>query len=255
MASVTAKQLCIKCDKGGGVATCGGCQQWFCVKHFNEHRQELAIGMDNLGEEHDLLQRDLTQGNAMHDLVSYVNDWEQKSITKIQAVAEQARIDIQKYLDHKKQQLKTSLNQVANELKSSRQSDGYTEIDLKKWMEQVKQIREMLENPSTIRIIDSNDVQSIIHLIQDHMSDGVPSSHICQKCGRKFSIVDNCGGDCIHGGTWHARYEDCSYLKCGFNLGIKASIGKQHWSCCYSLERESNRCSKSGPHIVVQHEN
>ncbi|CAF3169769.1 unnamed protein product [Rotaria sp. Silwood2] len=167
MASVTAKQPCIKCDKGGGVATCGGCQQWFCVKHFNGHRQELATGMDMLGEEHDLLQRDLIQDIAAHGFLSCVNDWEQKSVTKIQAAAEQARIDIQIYLDQNKQQLKTSLDQMTNELKLGRQSDDYTEIDLKKWMEQMKLIREMLEKPSTIRIIDDDDADSIIHLIQN----------------------------------------------------------------------------------------
>ncbi|CAF1470610.1 unnamed protein product [Rotaria sordida] len=166
MASVTVKQPCTKCDKGGGVATCGGCQQCLCVKHFNEHRQELATEIDNLGEERDLLQRNLIEDIAAYDFSSYVNDWEQKSIAKIQAAAEQARIDIQKYLDDKKQQLKTSLAQVTDELKLGRQSNDYTEIDLKKWMEQMKQIRETLENPSTILIIDDNNTESIIHLIQ-----------------------------------------------------------------------------------------
>ena len=52
--TVTNKQPCVKCDKGGGIAMCSGCQQWFCIKHFNEHRQELAIEMDHVGEEHNL---------------------------------------------------------------------------------------------------------------------------------------------------------------------------------------------------------
>jgi hypothetical protein len=170
MASVTAKRPCIKCDKGG-VATCGGCQQWFCAKHFNEHRQELATGMDNLGQEHDLLQRDLIQDNDAHDLLSYVNDWEQKSIKKIEEAAELARIDVRKYLDYNKHQLQTSLDQVTDELKLGRQSDDYTEIDLKKWMGKVKEIQEMLEKPSTIRIVDDDDTQSIIHLIRVQQSE------------------------------------------------------------------------------------
>jgi hypothetical protein len=91
--------------------------------------------------------------------------------------------------------------------------------------------------------------------MQDQISDKLQSFHICRICGRKFFSDNNTGGNCIHSGTWHAKYEDCSYLKCGFNLGIKASIGKQHWSCCYSLERESNICTESKPHVKVQHEN
>lgn len=164
--SVTNKQPCVKCDKGGGVATCGGCQRWFCAKHFNEHRQELATDMDHLGEEHDLLQRDLSQNDNAHDLLSCVSDWEQKSIKKIQAAAEQARMDIQKHLDYNKQQMQMSLGRMTDELRSSRQSDDYTEIDLKKWLERIKELREMLDKPSSIRIIDDIDLQSVVHLIQ-----------------------------------------------------------------------------------------
>ena len=169
--SVTNKQPCVKCDKGGGVATCGGCQQWFCAKHFNEHRQELGAEMDHLGEEHDLLQRDLSQNDNVQDLLSCVSDWEQKSIQKIQAAAEQARMDIQKHLDYNKQQMQISLGRMTDELRSSRQSDDYTEIDLKKWLERIKELREMLDKPSSVRIIDDNDLQSTIHLIQVKQTD------------------------------------------------------------------------------------
>ena len=55
---------------------------------------------------------------------------------------------------------------MTDELKASLQSDDYTEIDLKKWLEQLKEIRKMLENPSNIQIIDDNDPQSTIYLIQ-----------------------------------------------------------------------------------------
>lgn len=164
--SVTSKQSCIKCDKGRGVATCGGCQQWFCAKHFNEHRQELSTETDHLGEEHDLLQRDLSQNDNPHDLLACINDWEQKSIVKIQTAAEQARMDIQKYVDYHRQQIQINLRQITSELKSSRESDDYTEIDLKKWLEQMKEIQEMLHKPSNVRLIDDIDQQSVIHLIR-----------------------------------------------------------------------------------------
>ena len=164
--SVTSKQSCIKCDKGRGVATCGGCQQWFCAKHFNEHRQELSTEIDHLGEEHDLLQRDLSQNDNPHDLLACINDWEQKSIVKIQTAAEQARMDIQKYVDYHRQQIQINLRQITSELKSSRESDDYTEIDLKKWLEQMKEIQEMLHKPSNVRLIDDIDQQSVIHLIR-----------------------------------------------------------------------------------------
>ncbi|CAF1004560.1 unnamed protein product [Adineta ricciae] len=79
----------------------------------------------------------------------------------------------------------------------------------------------------------------------------IPSTHICHKCKREFDINNNSGGDCAHSGKWHAKYDDCSYLKCGFHLGKAVSIGKQHWSCCYSLDQHSTICSKSASHTFI----
>ena len=59
---------------------------------------------------------------------------------KIQTAAEQARMDIQKYLDHNKKQMQISLGRVTDELRSCRQSDDHREIDLKKWLTQMKEI-------------------------------------------------------------------------------------------------------------------
>lgn len=112
MASAINRKPCIKCDKGLGVTTCGGCQQWFCTKHFVDHRQELATQMDYIGHEHDLFQRDLIQENFTHPLLTRINEWEQISIKRIVTVAEEARKELSKYFDYNKEQLKTSLNQL-----------------------------------------------------------------------------------------------------------------------------------------------
>lgn len=164
--SVIYKQPCVKCEKGGGVATCGGCQQWFCTKHFTEHRQELASEMDHLVEEHDLLQQDLSQHDGTHALLSRVNDWEQIAIKRIQAAAEQARADLKNYFDDDRQQLKSSLHPVTEKLKLGRQSDDYTEIDLKHWLKRINEIRQMHETSLAVLIFDSHEPDSIIHLIR-----------------------------------------------------------------------------------------
>jgi hypothetical protein len=166
MASATSRKPCTKCDQGFGITTCCGCQEWFCIKHFIEHRDELATQMKSVSQEHDLLQRDLSQENMTHPFLSRINDWEQKSIDKIKIAAEGARADLRKYLNHIKEQIKTSLYQVTNNIQSSRQADDYTEIQLNKWIQQLKELRMMLENPSTIEILDDNQTEQSIHLIQ-----------------------------------------------------------------------------------------
>ena len=169
MASSITRQVCIKCQKGLGTTTCGGCQQWFCTKHFVEHRQELAIQMDNMGQEHDLFQQDLIQETITHPLLSRINQWEQRSIEKIKAAAEEARTNLQKYLTSTKDQMKTSLDQMSNDLQSSRDSDDYTEIELERWMKQLRELRMMAEKPADIEILDDDEddqTQGIIRLIQ-----------------------------------------------------------------------------------------
>src|SRR5689334_16342849 len=123
MSSATRKKICSKCNKSGGVATCDGCQQSFCTKHFIEHRQELSQQMDNIGQEHDVLQRDLTSEHGTHPLLARINQWEQESIEKIQTAAKSARLGLQKLLNEAKNSLKISISKMTEELQSSRESD------------------------------------------------------------------------------------------------------------------------------------
>jgi hypothetical protein len=164
MASFTLKQPCSKCDKGAGITICGGCEEWFCGKHFTEHRNELATRMDQIEHEHNLLQQDLKQDNCSHPLLSRINEWEEESLRKIRETADLARQNLRMYLSQTKTQLKTSLDLLTNELKSSHISEDYTEIDFKEWNEQLKELRQTLEKPSTIEIISDDQPIPIIHV-------------------------------------------------------------------------------------------
>ncbi|CAF4733406.1 unnamed protein product [Rotaria sp. Silwood1] len=166
MESAATKKPCIRCTKSGGIITCGGCQQWFCTRHLLEHREELSVQMDQVGQEHDLLQRDLISEKSIHPLVTLINKWEKTSIENIRVAAQDARDDLQKYLDRTNIQVKTTLLSINKELQVSRESDDYTELDLIRWMQQLAELREMLEKPSTIDFIDDDRTQPLIHRIQ-----------------------------------------------------------------------------------------
>jgi len=166
MAAALVKKPCTKCDKGGGVTTCDGCQQSFCIKHIIEHRQELATQLDDVGQEHDLLRRDLTQDNVTHPLLICIDEWEQESITKIQVTAETARADLRLLLDQAKNELKTSVDKMTNEMQSCRESDDYTEIDLLKWTEGLKELRQLLERQLTVEIVEDESRSTSISMIK-----------------------------------------------------------------------------------------
>jgi hypothetical protein len=160
------KKPCSRCDKGGGIFTCDGCQQSFCRKHSDEHRQELGIQMDSIGQEHDALQRDLDQENDAHPLLARIDVWERESTKTIRQVAQQARNDLNQLIQQTKQEVKTTMNRLTNELQTSRQSEDYTEMDLKKWINQLNELRQELEQSINTYLLDDNDQKSIIRLIK-----------------------------------------------------------------------------------------
>ncbi len=172
MTSSPIREPCIKCKKGGGIVTCSGCHQWYCTKHFNEHRQELAMQIDDLGQDYDVFRRDLGEENVKHPLMSRINDWEKEFIKKIQLAAEEARKDLQEYLDQNVTQLKTSVSQITQDLKAHRESDNYNEIDINKWTKQLKQLQERMEKLAGIGIMDNDQMQPTIHIIklQEHQT-------------------------------------------------------------------------------------
>jgi hypothetical protein len=162
-ASATRKKQCVTCSKSGGIMTCDGCQQSFCGKHSVEHRQELSDQLDGIMQEHDLLQQELGQSSVNTALMKQINKWEKESITKIQVAAEAARADLQQVLDRSKERVVKACRDIAVSLRSSREADDFSENDLTRWMEQLKELKLEITSPSSIRLVE--DEHSPISLI------------------------------------------------------------------------------------------
>ena len=158
MASASQPNLCVKCPKGRAQTICSGCQQWLCLKHFTEHRQELGHEMDHLTQQHDEIHQDLiSTSDDQHPLFICINKWEQRSIERIRQVANEVRQNVEEHLNTNKMKLKRSLNEITVELRSSRENEDYTEIELQRWLNQLKEIRQQLFEPSTIKINHDGD--------------------------------------------------------------------------------------------------
>ncbi|CAF2371840.1 unnamed protein product [Rotaria sp. Silwood2] len=168
MAFINIKQPCIKCSKGAGITTCNGCQQTYCINHFNEHRQELANQMENIGQKRDLLRQTLDENITEHPLFCQINTWEQESINKIHIAADTARAELRELLDQTKTELEKSINQLTEELRSSREFDDYTEMDIKKWTQQLRKLRKTLKSSSTVFISKNDSRKLVIPLITVH---------------------------------------------------------------------------------------
>jgi hypothetical protein len=121
MASAIERQLRSKCNRGFGKSMCSGCEQYFCNIHHNEHQEELAKEMDNVTQKHNELHSFLTVDNTDSEQSSLVRikKWEETSIHRIHAVANEARTTLKQLLDQFKKEIKTSLSQVTEQLKLS----------------------------------------------------------------------------------------------------------------------------------------
>lgn len=155
--ATTGKKVCNTCGKSGGIFTCDGCEKSFCGHHTAAHRQELANQLDIVGQEHDLLRRDLTENTGKDLILDRINTWEAESINKIKLAADKARADLGQCYE----QFETLCNEVSNEIRSSRESDSYSEIDLNQWMNKLQLIRNELENRTRIDIEQKRNADSI----------------------------------------------------------------------------------------------
>ncbi|CAF3390678.1 unnamed protein product [Rotaria sp. Silwood2] len=162
---MSTMKMCVRCSKvGGDVYTCEGCKTCFCFDHLVQHRQELAIKMDEIGQQHDLLQNDLEhQANKVesHPIFTQINEWEQESIIKIQVIAEAARADLQQQLETRTYRLKTNFSKLSKSIRACRNST-YSESDLMKWIEELQQIRREFEKLSaTLKITYDSQVTTV----------------------------------------------------------------------------------------------
>ena len=168
MSSISSPNLCIKCSKGRAQTICSGCQQGLCLKHFREHRQELTHEMEGVSQQHIALHQDfVSPNNNQHPLSIRINNWEQRSIERIRQVANEVRQNLEEHLNTNKRKLQRSLDELTTDLRSSRDNEDYTEIELQRWLNQLKELRQQLFQPSTIEINqDGDDFLEKISLIK-----------------------------------------------------------------------------------------
>ncbi|CAF0766117.1 unnamed protein product [Adineta ricciae] len=158
-ASAVSKKQCVTCNKGGGVLTCDGCQQSFCGKHVIEHRQELAGQLDNIMQEHDLLQQEFHQPSSKKDsLLKKIDKWEKDSIEKIQIAAETARKALEEMLQQVKEEFATKFPIIVETLRASREADDFSEHDLDRWRKQLKELTAEMKSSSIASFVaDKNE--------------------------------------------------------------------------------------------------
>ncbi len=181
ISTMTGKERCITCNKSSEIIICNGCQQTFCDKHSIEHRQQLANQLDNIMQEHDLLKQEFQQAFNEYSLFKNIDQWEKDSIVKIQITAETARADVRQMIEKSKEQFLKAYNDIAMNIRLSRDANDYSEKELNHWMEQLKQLQleitssslspKLIENEwSVIDLLETQDNNTSTPITQDRFS-------------------------------------------------------------------------------------
>ena len=106
-----------------------------------------------------------------------VERWESKSIERIRQVANEVRSQLRETLTRKKRTIVQLFADITRELVENRQTETYTEKDLDKWMDQLKQLKEQMNKPLVMAIRnDEDDTSSTqLPLIRLQMLEGMKS--------------------------------------------------------------------------------
>jgi hypothetical protein len=191
MASSTelTKVLCVVCNKAKGIYTCAGCSQIFCLKHSNDHRNELNKQLEEVAVEHDVVQQTLnqhTEDPQQHPLLKKINQWEKESIIKIGQTAEKARNELLKGTTEHTNQVKQKLQILSYELKQGREENDFSEVDIRQWTQKLEELKKELLNPTTITI--EEDLTPLITNIRIDREDGVD---VFERIGGNAEIKEN----------------------------------------------------------------
>jgi hypothetical protein len=97
-----------------------------------------------------------------HVLFTYINQWENHSIAKIQLAAQQARNDLKQFFDNQRQDFVDLLNQINKKIDTDLNAD----INLIKWTKQLNELRQDLSNISSNIYLEHDRNKSPIYLIK-----------------------------------------------------------------------------------------
>ncbi|CAF4371382.1 unnamed protein product [Rotaria sp. Silwood2] len=160
--SASLKTPCTACgNKSAGIFRCEGCLQVFCRKHLNEHRDFLNYQLDEIAQEHDILQQTIVENEDKQTnhlpILKQIDQWEKVSIRKIRQMAEEARVQVRKLTN-----LQTELHDLAEQLEKARIDDDYVETDLRTWTNMLQKLKDDINTFSPSISVQENSEEILV---------------------------------------------------------------------------------------------
>ncbi|CAF1417014.1 unnamed protein product [Adineta steineri] len=149
------KTKCFTCNKDKITYPCEGCSKHFCLMDLIEHRQILNDELHHITNEYNEFKQTMNeqkQNPQNHSLMNQINQWEIKSIEKIQQKAQEYREIFTKSLQTCIYDIEMKFNDLREQIKQFQQENEFTETNLNYLRSQLKVITQELNYPSTMSI-------------------------------------------------------------------------------------------------------
>ncbi|CAF1471098.1 unnamed protein product [Adineta steineri] len=166
MAMANNKTQCFTCKKEKITYPCEGCAKRFCLVHLNEHKQVLNDELNHIINDYDKFKERINeqkQNSQNHSLIKQIDEWELKSIEKIQQKAQEYRKIVVKLSETCINDIEMKFNNLSEQIKQFHKENEFNEINLNYLTNQLRKITEEFNNPSNISI--EHDSYSFINEI------------------------------------------------------------------------------------------
>ena len=246
MAMAATTNFCPNCDKQEGIVPCLGCKRVFCVKHFQIHRQNLSVELEDVITRRNTLQEYYsnrivpTFEPARFDAWTSIDEWEQTMKIEIAKTADQARKQLEVYSEQSRAQMERQLSQMTESIQQKLERENFMEDDITNLTKQIDQIEDSIQNQKYLpRIevvsqpIDWDAAVQVKLLVENQeriekkeelpiVAEPVvtPKPKYPPSVQRKCYT---CGTE-----TWQKECKCCAHTYCGWHLKRHAIETKKH---------------------------
>lgn len=155
-------QSCSSCGHTAATFICRGCSRMFCLMHTNEHRTTLEKQMSELVVQVENLQ--IGQKRSNDELLNeQINRWEEESMKKIRQNADQIRSELRKLALNQKTIVDEKYFYLRDEIHRAKENGEFFENDLKRWIEEIEQIRKVHDQQNQFDLIEEKNSLPLVH--------------------------------------------------------------------------------------------
>lgn len=249
--AMAATGLCPNCDKQEGIVPCLGCKKIFCVKHFQIHRQNLSIELEDVITRRNLLQEFYsnrivpTFEPARLDAWTSVDEWEQAMKLEIAKTADQARKQVEVHAQESRVQMERQLSQMTETIQQKLERENFMEDDIANLSKQIDQIEDIIQNKKylpPIEVVSSPfdwnaaiEVKLIVEKEattkkRDEQQPVIPPAVTEPSVVAKPKYSPSVQRKCFTCGTetWQKECKCCAHVYCGWHLKRHAIETKKH---------------------------